>query len=246
MPTPPNFKPNPLTPQYLWNEAAHNYVDRATGRFVGRQAVRDQLDNVIDASSQVMRAISQQLREGDISLAEWQIQMMQQIKTTHLAGAAMQRGGWQQMTQADFMGQQAEEEAEADSGLPPLGPILLASAGLTVIVRREYGFLRDFAEQIVNGKQKLDGTLVRRAALYGQQGRPTYLTFWDSTAAQRGFDEERSILQPAEHCAECVDEDAKDFQPLGQMIPIGRRICRGNDRCLKEFRNSQTGETLRV
>ncbi len=219
MPTPPNFRPNPLTPEYLWNEAAHNYVDRRTGRFVSRQVIRDQLDNVIDASSQVMRAISQQLRDGDISLAEWQTQMMQQIKTTHLAGGAMQRGGWQQMTQADFgrVGQ---------------------------IVRREYGFLRDFAEQIANGEQKLDGTLARRAGLYGQQGRPTYLAFWDSTAAQRGFDEERSVLQPAEHCNECISEDAKGFQPLGQMIPIGRRICRSNDRCLKEFRNSQTEETL--
>ncbi len=221
MPTPPNFKPNPLTPEYLWNEAGHNYIDRKTGRFVSRQVIRDQLDNVIDASSQVMRAISQQLRDGDISLAEWQTQMMQQIKTTHLAGGAMQRGGWQQMTQADFgrVGQ---------------------------IVRREYDFLRTFAEQIASGQQKLDGTLARRAALYGQQGRPTYLTFWDSTAAQRGFDEERSILQPAEHCTECISEDAKDFQPLGQMIPIGQRICRSSDKCLKEYRNSQTGETLRV
>ncbi|KKM97692.1 hypothetical protein LCGC14_1165520 [marine sediment metagenome] len=221
MPTPPNFKPNPLTPQYLWNERAAQYSDRKSGRFVSRQVIRDQLDKVIDASSQVMRAVSQQLRDGNIGLAEWQLEMMQQIKTTHLAGGAMQRGGWQQMTQADFgrVGQ---------------------------IVRNEYGFLRNFAEQIAIGEQKLDGTLVRRASLYGQQGRPTYLTFWDSTAAQRGFDQERSILNPAEHCAECVSEAAKGFQPIGQMIPIGRRICRSNDRCDKEFRNSQTGETLRV
>lgn len=226
MPTPPDFEPepNPLIPLFLWSVAAHNYIDRKTGRFVSRQVIRDQLENVIDASSQVMRALSQQLREGDISLAEWQTQMMQQIKTTHLAGGAMQRGGWQQMTQADFgrVGQ---------------------------IVRREYDFLRTFAEQIASGEQKLDGTLARRAGLYGQQGRPTYLTFWDSTAAQRGFDEERSILQPAEHCKECVSEDAKDFRKIGQkngMIPIGQRICRSNDKCLKEFRNSETGETLRV
>lgn len=221
MPTPPNFKPNPLTPQYLWNERAAQYTNRKTGRFVSRQVIRDQLDNVIDASSQVMRAVSQQLRDGDISLAEWQTQMMQQIKTTHLAGGAMQRGGWQQMTQADFgrVGQ---------------------------IVRREYDFLRTFAKQIASGEQKLDGTLARRAGLYGQQGRPTYLAFWDNTAAQRGFDEERSVLQPAEHCTECISEDAKGFQPIGQMIPIGQRICRSNDRCLKEFRNSQTGEILRV
>jgi hypothetical protein len=221
MPTPPNFKPNPLAPQYLWNEAAHSYIDRETGRPVSWQVIRDELESVIDASSQTMRAVSQQLRDDDIDLTEWQTQMMQLISITILAGAAMQRGGWQQMTQADFgrVGQ---------------------------IVRNEYGFLRDFAEQIASGEQKLDGTLARRASLYGQQGRPTYLIFWDSTAAQRGFDEERSILQPAEHCTECVSEAAKGFQPIGQMIPIGSRICRSNDKCIVEFRNSQTGEILRV
>jgi hypothetical protein len=221
MPTPPNFKPNPLTPQYLWNERASQYSDRKTGRFVSRQAIRGQLDKVIDASGQVMKAVSQQLRDGDISLAEWQVQMMQQIKTTHLASAAMQRGGWQQMTQADF-----------------------GRVGRTV--RNEYAFLRDFAEQIASGEQKLDGTLARRAAQYGQQGRPTYYQFWDTTAATRGFDEERSVLNPAEHCQDCIDEAAKSWQPLGQMIPIGQRQCRSNDRCDKEYRNSETGEVVRV
>ena len=221
MPTPPNFKPNPLTPQYLWNEKAAQYSDRKTGRFVSRQVIRGQLDKVIDASSQAMKAVSQQLRDGDISLAEWQTAMMQQIKTTHLAGAAMQRGGWQQMTQADFgrVGQ---------------------------IVRKEYGFLRDFAEQIASGEQRLDGTLGRRAGQYGQQGRPTYYQFWDTTAATRGFDEERSILNPAEHCNDCIDQAAKGFQKIGKMIPIGQRQCRSNDRCDKEYRNSKTGEVVRV
>lgn len=221
MPTPPNFRPNPLTPEYLWNEAAAQYTNRATGRFVSRQIIRDQLDKVVDGSSQVMKAISQQLRDGDISLADWQMAMMQQIKTTHLASAASQRGGWQQMTQSDF-------------------------GRVGRIVRNEYAFLRNFAEQVANGKQKLDGTLTRRAGLYGQEGRGTYYNFWDSTATQRGFDEERSILNPADHCKECVDEAAKGFQPRGQMVPIGRRQCRSNDRCDVEFRNSQTGETLRV
>lgn len=221
MPTPPNFKPNPLTPEYLWNEAAAQYSDRKTGRFVSRQVIREQLDKVIDGSSQVMRAISQQLREGEISLAEWQLEMMQQIKTANLAAGAMQRGGWQQMTQADF-----------------------GRVGRTV--RNEYAFLRDFAADIGSGKQKLDGTMVRRAGLYGQQGRATYYQFWDHTATVRGFDQERSILNPADHCNDCISQDAKGWQRRGEMIPLGQRQCRSNDRCDVEFGNSETGETVRV
>jgi hypothetical protein len=221
MPTPPNFKSNPLSPEYLWNEKAAQYVNRSTGRFVPRSEITDQLFKVTKQSSNIMRALSQELRDGNISLANWQIQMMQQIKVTHLAGAAMQRGGWQQMTQADFgrVGQ---------------------------IVRREYNFLRDLANGIESGEIKLDGRILLRATQYGQAGRETNITFWDLEADRRGFDEERSILNPAEHCKECVNEAAKGFQSRGEMIPIGQRLCRANDKCDKEYRNSITGETLRV
>lgn len=221
LPTPPNFQPNPLTPEFLWNSRAAQYVNRKTGRFVSRQVIRDQLDKVIDASSQAMRALSQQLRDGDISLADWQTQMMQQVKTSHLAGATMQRGGWQQMTQADF-GRVGRK------------------------IRAEYRLLAQFADQVASGRQKLDGTLLRRAAQYGQAGRITYYDFWDAEGERRGFDEERSILNPADHCDLCVSEAAKGWQPLGEMIPLGQRTCRANDRCDKELRNSATGEVIRV
>ena len=234
MPTPPDFKPNPLLPEYLWDIKELQYINRSTGR-VPRSEITDQLFKVTKQSSDIMRVISQQLRDGEISLADWQSAMMQQIKTTHMAGAVMQRGGWQQMTQADFgrVGQ---------------------------IVRREYNFLRDLANGIESGEIKLDGRILLRAAQYGQAGRETNIVFWDLEMNKRGFDEERSILNPAEHCKECIDEAAKGFRsigqiilipfgqsiPTGRMIPIGRRLCRASDRCSKEFRNSKTGETLRV
>jgi hypothetical protein len=226
MPTPPNFKPQPLTPEYLWNESAAQYTNKRTGRFVSRRVIRDQLDKVVDASAENMVNLAKQLQAGEVSLAEWQVAMMQEIKTTHLASAAMQKGGWQQMTQADF-------------------------GRVGRIVRREYRFLTgpqstSFVNQIVSGKQKLDGTLIRRAMQYGQSGRGTYYRFWDTEADKRGFDEERSILNPADHCTQCVDEAAKGFQKRGDMVPLGQRICRANDQCDKEYRNSQTGETIRV
>lgn len=221
MPTPPDFKASPLTPDYLWNEKAAQYVDANTKRFVSRQVIRDQLDKVMDASSAQMAKLSEQLRAGELSLAEWQAGMMQQIKTTHLAAGAMQRGGWQQMTQADF-------------------------GRVGRIVRREYRFLDSLAREINFGKQKLDGTLARRARQYGQAGRQSYYQFWDNEIDKRGFDEERSVLNPADHCKGCLSEAAKGWQPLGQMIPLGQRDCRANDRCDKEYRNSVTGEVFRA
>jgi len=85
MPTPPNFKVNPLTPDYLWNEKAAQYVNKQTGRFVSRQVLRDQLDQVMEASGEAMGRLSGQLQRGSITLAQWQTGMMQRFTTKALS-----------------------------------------------------------------------------------------------------------------------------------------------------------------
>lgn len=222
MPSPPrNLKPLPGLPQYEWNQQAGRYVDAKTKRFVAWQSVGDQYDKVVNQSDKMMRALSQQLRDGDLSLDEWQSAMMGQVKITHLSAMILQKGGIDQLTQADYgrVGQ---------------------------VVRGEYELLRNFARQIANGSQKLDGTLLRRAEMYGQAGRSKYYGFHDKDKQDRGFDEERSILNPADHCIECVSEADKGWVSIGTLIPIGSRICRSGCKCDKEYRNSVTGETIRV
>lgn len=222
MPSPPrNLKPLPGLPQYEWNQQAGRYVDATTKRFVAWEAVGNQYDKAIKASGDVMRGYAQQLRDGQISLDEWQAAMMGQIKITHLSAMILQKGGVNQLTQSDYgrVGQ---------------------------VIRGEYDYLRNFAKEIASGKQRLDGTLLRRAEMYGQAGRPNYFRFHDLDKKDRGFDEERSVLNPADHCIECVSEADKGWQPIGSIIPIGQRICRVNCKCDKEYRNSVTGETIRV
>lgn len=223
MPTPPKFRSNPLTPDYLWNEKAGQYINKKTGKFVSRTVIRTELDQVIDASGKEMARLSTQLKVRSISLAEWQTAMMQQIKTTHLAGAAMQRGGWVQMTQSDY-------------------------GRVGRIVRDQYAFLRDFAARIADGTQPLDGTLISNAELYGQAGRTTYYNFWNTKMNDKGFDQVRSVLDPGvkQHCDLCLSEAAKGFQKLSDMIPIGSRICLSRDRCSVEYRNKKTGETTKA
>lgn len=210
--------------RYGWNAKAGQYVD-SKGKFVPRSAVRDDLDLVLDGITAKMDLASQGLRNGAINLDQWLFEMMDLTKRAHLVSAAAQRGGWAQMTQADFgrVGQ---------------------------IVRREYGYLRNFAEQIASGKQPLDGNIARRARMYGQQARNTFYSFQKVEMERRGFDEERSILNPADHCEGCKSEERKGFRKMdakgkNKMIPIGRRECRSNCKCSVEYRNSSTGETVR-
>lgn len=195
---------------YLFDEVAGRYRDASTGRFVAASTVRGALDNAIDASAEAMRQASERLRSGALSLDQWFDTMTREIKNVHLSSAALAKGGFAQMTQADY-----------------------GSAG--GIVRREYGFLRRFGEQIASGEQPLDGRFLQRAEQYVKAGRETYHRTERREKEKRGFTEERSILNPADHCDECVAEAARGWVSIGAIVPIGNRICRSNCKCEIEY-----------
>ncbi len=102
----------------------------------------------------------------------------------------------------------------------------------------ELGYLDAFADDLAAGRIPRDGRFSRRAMLYGAAGWGLYMTLRGREAARRGYGEARNVLDPgAEHCAECVGETDKDWQPIGGLIPIGGRQCRSNCRCHFEYRN---------
>lgn len=216
MPTVPSIQPVPQLPTYRWNEAARQYIS-PSGKFVPRAEIRGALDDFITSVTKSMGDVADRLIGGEISLAEWQTTMMELSKQANLAGTAMESGGWFQ-----------------------LGPEEFGRAGNRI--RNEYNYLREFASQIESGKQPLNGTLRRRAQLYGEQGRVTYYDAARASAKSDGFNQERSILNPADHCDSCVEQAAKGWSPIESLIPIGSRTCRSNCKCYMAYRKS-SGET---
>jgi hypothetical protein len=210
-PRPP--RQSPLTPGYTWSEPAARYRDSRTGRFVGKQQVRGALDKAIDSSAKSMKALAQQLRDGNISLADWQVAMAREIKSTHLASAALAKGGWAQLNQSDYgrVGQ---------------------------IVRQEYAYLSKLAADIAAGKQPLDGRFLRRAESYIQAGRATYHAIEQREMKVRGFDEERNLRHARDSCPGCVDATARGWVTIGTLPPVGSRDCRRNCRCTIEYRKA--------
>lgn len=205
--------------QYRWNDKAGRYVNRRTGRFVAFSEVQEALNTAIENGAKAMRELSKDLKDRKIDLATWQTEMMKEIKMTHLNSAAAAKGGWAQMTQADY-------------------------GRVGGIVTREYRYLRNFAKQIASGEQKLDGRFLMRAEQYIKAGRETYHRTLAAEQEKRGYDEERSVLNPADHCPDCVLEAAKGWQKMGLMIVIGKRQCRHNCRCSRQARNSSTGVVM--
>lgn len=178
----------------------------ANGRFLADSTVRDLVDAVADVASDRMAALSQQLLDGSLSLADWQTAMMSEIKLAHLSTGVMASGGFEQMSPARY-----------------------GFLGRTI--RDEYAFLRDFAQQIQSGAQTLDGRLVARARQYGQASRVTFETVRARDDRNRGLTEERNVLHPARHCDECRALSAMGWVPIGTLPPIGSRECMASDRC---------------
>lgn len=194
--------------KYRYNEVAGRYIG-AGGRFVSFEKIRTYLDDVLDTNERKVVGLAQQLRDGSINVQQWQIAMRETLKDIHLSSSALARGGWAQMSQADY-----DKVAEK--------------------LQFQYQKLQAFARQIENGLP-LDGRFRRRHELYAQSGRVTYHESLREEMQVRGMTEERSVLAKADHCSECVGEANRGFVPIGELVLIGERQCKSNCRCFVEF-----------
>jgi hypothetical protein len=201
--------------QFAYDAKSLRYRHVESGKFVSAKTARAAVDTVIDTETQRIRAISQQLVDGEINLAEWQIQTSTLLKHLHVAMGLAASGG---VNGADastlgFIGSQIKEQ---------------------------YKFLRKFARDIKSGKQKLDRSLVARSALYTQSARGTHEKVRVRSAVQNGLTEERNILGASDHCHGasngCIEQQKRGWVPIGQLVPVGERLCMANCRCSTQIR----------
>jgi hypothetical protein len=192
---------------YRWepNAGASGRYRDERGRFVASSTVRRELDRYLD-NSDPAKALAEALRGRQVSLADWEVGMRRVVKNTHLNAIALERGGWANMTPADY-----------------------GRAGQ--IIREQYGYLRGFAADIASGKQRLDGTLGVRAKLYSQAGRNSY---YRSKAANMSdkVTHQMSVRSARDSCRQCLDLDRKVFRIDDASFPLpGRRVCNHNCQC---------------
>lgn len=199
----------PETSRYRWNQVAGRYIS-SDGRFVPFVEIRRYLDVTLDSYEARILSLAASMQSRGIGVAEWQVAMRDALKDIHLVSSALARGGWAQMSQADY-----DKVAQK--------------------LQFQYEKLERFARQIENGLP-LDGRFRRRHELYAQSGRATYHESLREEMAVRGMTEERSILAQSDHCSECVSEANRGWVPIGELVTIGERICKSNCRCLVSFR----------
>lgn len=203
-----------LTPDIRWDTRSARYTDANTGRFVSAARVRQVLDSTLDRAERSIKKATEALRAGRVDLATWQTLMAKEVKSVHLASAALAKGGWAQMTPSTY-------------------------GAVGARVRGEYAYLRAFAAEVASGAQRLDGTLARRAGLYVQAGRGTYHRVERAEQLRRGRTFERNVLHARDNCIGCLEQTARGWVAIGALVPIGSRDCLTRCRCSVEYR---TGE----
>lgn len=203
-------------PPFRWNSTAGRYVT-PSGQFAKRSDVRAYLDTALQRAERRVMLNASDLQARRITLAEWQTETRDAVRLIHLYSAAAARGGWAQMSPAEFGHVGAE-------------------------LRFQYEKLQAFALEIEAGLP-LDGRFLTRAGMYAQAGRKTYTRADQRVHAERGYDQELNVLdKAAETCEDCRAETAREWVKLGTLVRIGERRCRVRCRCRLRFRNSRTGK----
>lgn len=196
-----------------WDSRALRYRNTANGRFIKRQAVADAVEGAVTETAERMRATAIQLQNGQINLAQFELTMRDLIKAQHLLSAGIAQGGKAQ-----------------------LSPAALGRIGADT--KKQYQYLANLGRQIERGEQPLNGQFLARVELYARASRQTFMVTERRAHLESGFDEERNMLHPAEHCEGCIAEDAKGWVPIGELVPVGQRTCKVNDRCTVEYRKA--------
>jgi hypothetical protein len=205
------------TPGFRWNADTQRYIG-ADGRFVSRERVRLALDQAIAKKSAEMRALANELRAGTISLDAWAARTRELVKDVNLYSAAVARGGWAQMTAADY------------------GAVGRA-------VKMQYAYLDRFTGELYAGLP-MDGRFLARVAMYAKSGRTLYSSMSAKAMRGAGYTEERNKLGVADHCTgpnSCVQQTARGWVAVGSLVPIGERQCLGNCECLIQYRRARDG-----
>ena len=197
------------------------YRDLSTGRFVARSTIVDLLRNVTDTSAARLSELAAAVVRGEIPAGLFQRAAMMELKSLHLASAALGAGGWDRLTQADF-----------------------GRIGATL--KGEYRYLAGFVHDLELGKLT-EAQAAARAALYAGKGYSQFYVTERREKNDRALKRGRILyarwhtVGDSEVCRDCQALEAIGWQPAS-LFPVpgdGHTACLGNCRCSLEYEERQ-------
>ncbi len=175
-------------PEWRWSDAAHNYRDLETGRWVSGVQVRSWSAAASKASGEAVTSMADMLADGRLNVRDWTLLMRDELKDVYIQQYVLARGGLEQMTQRDW-----------------------GSIG-AMLGRDQYAYLDKFAREIADGKVS-PAQIKRRAAMYVRSSSEAFERA--SARAHEDATEIRWLVSPEiENCQDCLEFQAMGWQKI--------------------------------
>jgi hypothetical protein len=207
---------------FTWDSPSLRFRESSTGRFVAHRKVFQEMQKVVQVSQQRMLKTTERFSRGEITLPDFKLLMMQEVKSLNIAAAISANGGLAQMD--------AKRWGETGARL-----------------RREYGYLNELGTKIANGHiNAQSGRLRTSARAYAASSQTLFWELTNRRMKETGnFVLARRVMGAVgtEHCSGCSMEASKDFMPLVDIAAIGSKECKWFCHCSIEYRIARLVKT---
>jgi hypothetical protein len=195
------------------------FFDSKAGRFAFNALRRFVPSGIMDAISKYQRndgarrarEAAQKLIEAKTNLTDWQKSMRSILKSQHLKEAMIAKGGAGKMTPKDYLAVSKE-------------------------LKKEYGYLRAFAQDIKDGKVS-EKQFIARTQMYVTKARVSGEIMARENALTGGFTLMERILDGGGNsCAECRQYASEGPRPIGELpLPTEACSCRSYCKCTVRY-----------
>lgn len=194
---------------YWWDTKSLRYRG-PDGRFVSHEYVHRAVVRFLDNAGGEVGKVTGDMIAGRVEIGEWQVRMARLIKSMHLAAAAANNGGFNNLTRDDYL--------------------TVARA-----LKFNYKRLALFAKRVEQGQLSPAQILVR-ADMYTSAAYTGAENVRATQHKRQGYTEELRILGAAEHCVDCLNEASRGWIPIGEGLAIGETACTVRCKCRKLYR----------
>jgi 2'-5' RNA ligase len=220
---------------YVWNPYLRAYVP-VTGKPVDTSGVRRIVGNLRVTARNNIKRLSQRVQTGDLTnLAEYKLAFMDEMKNLYLSTHVLARGGLDAMDQKSW-------------------------GKLGAALRDQYSYIGNLVRDIENARigvrDENDDIIVRDSGIpeLGDDFLSRVDMYTESSWGASGEFEnivrdremalgslERRVLGDVktEHCDDCLEAAARDWQPPGLLPDIGDTECGPGCKCEFEFENEE-------
>lgn len=202
---------------YTWDAKSLRYRG-PSGTFVSQRAIKQALTTFVRRAQRETERLAGRMAAGLLPVGEWQRQTANLVKSLHLASAAAAKGGWAQLTPADY---------------------LAVARGL----KFQYRHLRTFA---ADAGKLTPGAIVRRSGMYARSAAGAYEQarfdgYADLVESGATVLTRTVLSKTADHCQAghgrpgCVEEAARGWVAFGALSLPGSRRCLTGCLCSAEY-----------